>query len=192
MARHRDGFSAGLRAGRASLRGSARSVSASGPGDDDVSQQCRARRRCRSAVSSSFLPGNGVGGAGVHWNGQTWRFLPTDFQLRSHLEERYGKDALAGRHDDPGLAAQLRRDRALLRPLRKALRHLRQGRQYPRRKAAGRQSVRGLALVGISDAAAEAGTGRDAVRRSGAQDRPLCRFRSRRRISAKPMSIRSA
>ncbi len=27
----------------------------------------------------SFLPGNGVGGAGVHWNGQTWRFLPTDF-----------------------------------------------------------------------------------------------------------------
>jgi gluconate 2-dehydrogenase alpha chain len=40
---------------------------------------------------SSFLPGNGVGGAGVHWNGQTWRFLPTDFRLRSHLEERYGK-----------------------------------------------------------------------------------------------------
>src|SRR5271170_6677843 len=27
----------------------------------------------------SFLPGNGVGGAGVHWNGLTWRFLPTDF-----------------------------------------------------------------------------------------------------------------
>lgn len=43
---------------------------------------------------SSFLPGNGVGGAGVHWNGQTWRFLPTDFRLRSHLEERYGKAVL--------------------------------------------------------------------------------------------------
>src|SRR6201747_2579481 len=43
---------------------------------------------------SGFLPGNGVGGAGVHWNGQTWRFLPTDFNIRSHLEERYGKDAL--------------------------------------------------------------------------------------------------
>src|SRR6202040_1826171 len=42
----------------------------------------------------SFLPGNGVGGAGVHWNGQTWRFLPTDFNIRSHLEQRYGKDAL--------------------------------------------------------------------------------------------------
>lgn len=38
----------------------------------------------------SFLPGNGVGGAGVHWNGQTWRFLPSDFRCRSHLVERYG------------------------------------------------------------------------------------------------------
>ncbi|HJV85738.1 MAG TPA: GMC family oxidoreductase [Noviherbaspirillum sp.] len=39
----------------------------------------------------SFLPGTGVGGAGVHWNGQTWRFLPTDFKIRSHTEQRYGK-----------------------------------------------------------------------------------------------------
>lgn len=39
----------------------------------------------------SFLPGAGVGGAGVHWNGQTWRFLPTDFKIRSHTEARYGK-----------------------------------------------------------------------------------------------------
>lgn len=38
----------------------------------------------------SFLPGNGVGGAGVHWNGQTWRFNPTDFRLKSHIRERYG------------------------------------------------------------------------------------------------------
>ncbi|WP_022721447.1 GMC family oxidoreductase [Rhodopseudomonas sp. B29] len=43
---------------------------------------------------AGFLPGNGVGGAGVHWNGQTWRFLPTDFNLRSHLEQRYGKQML--------------------------------------------------------------------------------------------------
>src|SRR5699024_6187552 len=28
----------------------------------------------------SFLPGTGTGGAGVHWNGQTWRFLPYDFE----------------------------------------------------------------------------------------------------------------
>ena len=39
----------------------------------------------------SFLPGTGVGGAGVHWNGQTYRFQAADFILRSHIEERYGK-----------------------------------------------------------------------------------------------------
>lgn len=39
----------------------------------------------------SFFPASGVGGAGVHWNGQTWRFLPTDFVLRTHVEQRYGK-----------------------------------------------------------------------------------------------------
>ncbi|MCO6187720.1 GMC family oxidoreductase [Rhizobium sp. L1K21] len=38
----------------------------------------------------SFLPGTNVGGSGVHWNGQTWRFLPSDFQARTHNEERYG------------------------------------------------------------------------------------------------------
>ena len=39
----------------------------------------------------AFLPGTGLGGAGIHWNGQTYRFLPTDFNLRSHVEQRYGK-----------------------------------------------------------------------------------------------------
>lgn len=38
----------------------------------------------------SYLPGVGVGGSGVHWNGQTFRFLPSDFLARSHNEERYG------------------------------------------------------------------------------------------------------
>ncbi len=38
----------------------------------------------------SFRPGAGAGGAGVHWNGQMWRFLPTDFTLRSHMTQRYG------------------------------------------------------------------------------------------------------
>jgi gluconate 2-dehydrogenase alpha chain len=40
----------------------------------------------------SFNPGTGVGGGGVHWNGQTWRFLPSDFKMRSHIEQRYGKE----------------------------------------------------------------------------------------------------
>jgi gluconate 2-dehydrogenase alpha chain len=40
----------------------------------------------------SFNPASGVGGAGIHWNGQNWRFLPTDFKIRSHTEMRYGKN----------------------------------------------------------------------------------------------------
>ncbi|USG65505.1 GMC family oxidoreductase [Brevibacillus ruminantium] len=39
----------------------------------------------------SFLIGTGLGGAGVHWNGQTFRFLPYDFQIRSKTIERYGE-----------------------------------------------------------------------------------------------------
>ena len=38
----------------------------------------------------AFLLGQGVGGSGVHWNGQTWRFLPSDFVAKSHNEQRYG------------------------------------------------------------------------------------------------------
>lgn len=43
----------------------------------------------------SFLPGDGVGGGAVHWNGQTWRFQPEWFVLRSWANERYGKDFLS-------------------------------------------------------------------------------------------------
>ena len=42
----------------------------------------------------SFLLGTGVGSGGVHWNGQIWRFLPTDFLTKSHNESRYGKKAV--------------------------------------------------------------------------------------------------
>ena len=38
----------------------------------------------------AFMPMNGVGGGGVHWNAETFRFLPSDFVLRSHLTQRYG------------------------------------------------------------------------------------------------------
>src|ERR1700691_4286683 len=41
----------------------------------------------------SFLPGTDLGGAGAHWNGMTWRWLPSDHKLRSHITERYGKNA---------------------------------------------------------------------------------------------------
>ena len=42
----------------------------------------------------SFLPGTGIGGAGVHWNGQTWRFHPRDFTIRTSTVDRYGASAI--------------------------------------------------------------------------------------------------
>jgi len=42
-----------------------------------------------------FLPGEGLGGAGVHWNGTTWRFLPWDFETRSKTIARYGASMLS-------------------------------------------------------------------------------------------------
>jgi gluconate 2-dehydrogenase alpha chain len=39
----------------------------------------------------SFLPGEGVGGAGVHWGGVTWRWPDHELRIRSMYEERYGK-----------------------------------------------------------------------------------------------------
>jgi gluconate 2-dehydrogenase alpha chain len=38
----------------------------------------------------SFLPGSGVGGAGEHWAGVSFRFLPDLFTLRTHLTARHG------------------------------------------------------------------------------------------------------
>lgn len=42
----------------------------------------------------AFLPGEGVGGSGIHWGALHWRFLPSDFRLRSSLAERYGANAI--------------------------------------------------------------------------------------------------
>ncbi|AOB30443.1 GMC family oxidoreductase [Bordetella sp. H567] len=38
----------------------------------------------------SFLPGTGLGGAAVHWNGQTYRFQDTDLRMRTLTTQRYG------------------------------------------------------------------------------------------------------
>jgi gluconate 2-dehydrogenase alpha chain len=38
----------------------------------------------------SFLPGTGLGGSHVHWNGQTYRFHANDFQLATKAHARYG------------------------------------------------------------------------------------------------------
>ncbi|WP_134685065.1 GMC family oxidoreductase [Brevibacillus migulae] len=49
----------------------------------------------------SFLLGDGIGGAGVHWNGWTFRFMPYDFQIRSQTIERYGEKKIP-----PGMTIQ--------------------------------------------------------------------------------------
>lgn len=41
---------------------------------------------------SVFLPGTGTGGAGLHWSGVHFRVDPVELRLRSHYEERYGKN----------------------------------------------------------------------------------------------------
>lgn len=52
------------------------------PGDDAVPYR----------QNGSFLLGDGVGGAGLHWNGMHYRIFPAELNLRSHYEQRYGKD----------------------------------------------------------------------------------------------------
>jgi gluconate 2-dehydrogenase alpha chain len=38
----------------------------------------------------SFHPGTGTGGAGEHWGGASFRFLPDEFHLRTHLTQKHG------------------------------------------------------------------------------------------------------
>jgi gluconate 2-dehydrogenase alpha chain len=42
----------------------------------------------------AFLPGEGVGGTTNHWGGLHWRFLPTDYRIKSAVTERYGAKAI--------------------------------------------------------------------------------------------------
>lgn len=42
----------------------------------------------------SFLPANGVGGAGTHWNGLNWRPQPEELKLRSHVRDNWGEQII--------------------------------------------------------------------------------------------------
>src|SRR6266849_1445567 len=53
---------------------------------NNVSQEALPMRRL-----GSFLPGDVVGGSGVHWSGHTWRWTDMEFKVRSRYEQRYGK-----------------------------------------------------------------------------------------------------
>ena len=131
----------------------------------------------------SFLPGNGVGGAGVHWNGQTWRFLPDDFRIRSHMIERYGEGILPeGNHiqDWPVSYDELE-------PYYDKFEYVAgiSGKAGNIKGAdpARRQSVRGRARARLSDAADEAGLCAGAVHQGRDEAWACIRSRGRRRTS---------
>ncbi|ARK24055.1 GMC family oxidoreductase [Sporosarcina sp. P37] len=57
----------------------------------------------RNSMSKEAMPvrnnmnarlGNHTGGAGVHWNGMAFRWLPYDFEIYSKTVERYGKEKI--------------------------------------------------------------------------------------------------
>lgn len=67
----------------------------------DPANETYTHRRSRHDVSrpmrrlNAFLPGTGVGGAGNHWNGQTFRWHDYNLTLRSRYEQRYGRNAIS-------------------------------------------------------------------------------------------------
>ncbi|PIC78113.1 GMC family oxidoreductase [Sporosarcina sp. P19] len=57
----------------------------------------------RNSINKEAIPvrnnmnarlGNHTGGAGVHWNGMSFRWMPYDFEIYSKTVERYGKDKI--------------------------------------------------------------------------------------------------
>lgn len=55
-------------------------------------RNARKQRALPMRQLGSFLLGEGLGGAGIHWNGQTVRFHPYDFEIKTLTEKRYGKE----------------------------------------------------------------------------------------------------
>lgn len=52
------------------------------------------------AVPASYLMSTLVGGASVHWSGQSWRFFEDDFRVRSTVEALYGQERLRYLEED--------------------------------------------------------------------------------------------
>jgi len=55
----------------------------------------------------AFLPGEGVGGSGIHWGALQWRYLPSDFPNTQRACRALRRWRHSRGHDHPGLAAQL-------------------------------------------------------------------------------------
>ena len=47
----------------------------------------------------AFVVGTGTGGGGAHWGGQTYRYFPYDFEIRSKTIEKYGESKIPARYD---------------------------------------------------------------------------------------------
>lgn len=58
----------------------------------------RQQRALPMRQMGSFLLGEGLGGAGTHWNGQNWRFLPYDFEIKTRTDEKYGANKLSAEY----------------------------------------------------------------------------------------------
>ncbi|SDH00204.1 gluconate 2-dehydrogenase alpha chain [Planococcus glaciei] len=54
----------------------------------------RKQRALPMRQMGSFLLGEGLGGSGTHWNGQNWRFLPYDFEIKTMTDQKYGANKL--------------------------------------------------------------------------------------------------
>ena len=52
------------------------------------------------AVPTKYLMSTLVGGATVHWSGQSWRLFEDDFRMKSTIEEMYGSERLRHLEED--------------------------------------------------------------------------------------------
>ena len=128
----------------------------------------------------AFMPMNGVGGGGVHWNAETFRFLPSDFVAQDASDATIWCEFSPRRHDDPGLWRHLRRSRAALRPIRISLRDVWSRGQSQRTNPRRRQSVRGAALAALPQSATGAAV----------QPHPVRQGRARARLQAVSAAVR--
>ena len=77
----------------------------------------------------SFKPGEGVGGAGIHWSGVHSRVMPEELRLRSHITERYGAKFIPEDMTLQDWGVTYDELGASLRPVRICLRYIGQGGQ---------------------------------------------------------------
>jgi gluconate 2-dehydrogenase alpha chain len=104
----------------------------------------------------SFLPGSGVGGAGEHWNGMSFRFLESHFVLATHLREKFGAAHLPENLSVQDWGVTYNDLEAYYWRRADAGRQW-QGRQHSRARNSGRQYFRGSANERISTAPSEDG-----------------------------------